>query len=173
MATRLINRLSVQRDFSVATRREETFTSTSSGKDYSEDDQTRVSVFGSRTIARRAASMTHKAVPLAHKAATLAHKAVDIGNAQQAASVSERSRVGPSTILESLEVRARCGISEEEPPRRKSPRDVFLPKALQDDHLWQSEITDHGWLESPDQASSLSAQGHTSRGSNEKGPLLV
>jgi hypothetical protein len=173
MATRLINRLSVQRDFSVATRREANFIPPSSGKDYPEEDQTSVSAFGNKTIAQQAASMTHKAVPLAHKAATLSHQAVDIEHAQQAASVSEGSRVDPSMILESLEGRTRCGISEEEPPRRRSPREVFLPKALQEEHIWQFEMANHGWLESPDHSSSRSAQCHTSRGSNEKGLSLV
>ena len=166
MATNIINRLSVQRDFSVASRkRANIMINPSRGQDISEDDQEIVSAQDRDRIAQRAASLAHQAAPPAHKAATLAHKAAYLGPAQQQAALHQEHSVDPSRIRERLNATGSLlEIREERQPHHKTSRDVFLPRSLREEHQWGSETADHGWLESPDHASDLISRGHMRRG---------
>ena len=159
MATNIINRLSVQRDFSVASRkRANIMINPSRGQDISEDDQEIVSAQDRDRIAQRAASLAHQAAPPAHKAATLAHKAAYLGPAQQQAALHQEHSVDPSRIRE------RLNATGERKSHHKTSRDVFLPRSLREEHQWRSETADHGWLEIPDHASDLISRGHMRRG---------
>lgn len=166
MATNIINRLSVQRDFSVASRkRANIMINPSRGQDISEDDQEIVSAQDRDHIAQRAASLAHQAAPPAHKAATLAHKAAYLGPAQQQAALHQEHSVDPSRIRERLNATGSLlEIREERQLHHKTSRDVFLPRSLREEHQWGSETADHGWLESPDHASDLISRGHMRRG---------
>ena len=100
--------------------------------------------------------LAHQAASQAHQAATLAHQAAPSQElAQQAALHPERQDCDPTSTGNQCRTTPEGVGCKGQSHRDRPTREVFLPKALrhEEDPL-QSEQVSHGWLESPDYASS-------------------